>query len=151
MGLAFAEIYPCSFKQEKFNLLREQNEGYAKLIVNLCESHATRGKTHERTFDDILCLIGALLLGYIPLKRGHSSPGQFRLDPNRVTDIVLEAFEHSLDRADSFCHLLSGLRVTSSDICNIVAFKLQPYQVGSCLIALRAILYVAEERRCGSA
>ena len=116
-----------SYKQEKFNLLREENEGYAKLLVDLCEQ--CQNKTpHEKALKDILCLIGEFYEHCVTLSK-YFTAGQFKLDPNRVTDVVLEVFERSLDQADYLCYLLRALQATSTDICNLLGFKFQPYQV----------------------
>jgi len=89
----------CSYKQVKFNLLREENEGYAKLVVDLCEecdaSSAGGDDRASAAVNRIECLIG-----------------QFNLDPNRVVDIVLECFERRLDDAAFFCFLLKAMRVS---------------------------------------
>ena len=116
----------CSYKQEKFNLLREENEGYAKLLVDLCEQCESQ-IPHEKALKDILCLIGEFK-GILNASK-YFVAGQFKLDPNRVTDVVLEVFERSLDRADYLCYLLHALQATSTDICNLLGFKFQPYQV----------------------
>lgn len=57
------------YTQEKFNLLREEAEGYAKLLTALLES---RGESQEK-----LATMLERLIGY------------FRLDPNRVVDVVI--------------------------------------------------------------
>uniref|UniRef100_A0A2P2MC31 THO complex subunit 2 N-terminal domain-containing protein n=1 Tax=Rhizophora mucronata TaxID=61149 RepID=A0A2P2MC31_RHIMU len=65
------------YQQTKFNLLREESEGYAKLVTLLCEGSAN---TTENA--------SAVMIGIIKSLIGH-----FDLDPNRVFDIVLECFE----------------------------------------------------------
>ncbi|KAI5567276.1 hypothetical protein BDE02_13G079300 [Populus trichocarpa] len=65
------------YQQTKFNLLREESEGYAKLVTLLCRgSEDTAENTSAATIGIIKSLIG-----------------HFDLDPNRVFDIVLECFE----------------------------------------------------------
>ncbi|KAK9917111.1 hypothetical protein WJX75_001006 [Coccomyxa subellipsoidea] len=62
------------YTQRRFNLLREESEGYAKLITALCQSGSATPVDHLVT--EVKALIGF-----------------FDLDPNRVYDVVLEAFE----------------------------------------------------------
>ncbi|KAL4708817.1 hypothetical protein ACJJTC_011781 [Scirpophaga incertulas] len=63
------------YKQRKFNLFREECEGYAKLIVELNQ------QVHENVeWKTILEIMQSLI-------------GCFNLDPNRVLDIILESFE----------------------------------------------------------
>ncbi|GAB2226287.1 hypothetical protein Drorol1_Dr00022088 [Drosera rotundifolia] len=65
------------YQQTKFNLLREESEGYAKLITLLCQdTEASFAKSSTSTIGIIKSLIG-----------------HFDLDPNRVFDIVLDSFE----------------------------------------------------------
>ncbi|XP_047330287.1 THO complex subunit 2 isoform X2 [Impatiens glandulifera] len=65
------------YQQTKFNLLREESEGYAKLVTLLSQgSDASSQVTPTATVGIIKSLIG-----------------HFDLDPNRVFDIVLECFE----------------------------------------------------------
>ena len=62
------------YKQQKFNLLREEIEGYSKLTTELYECSKP-----EETLENIKSLIGC-----------------FNIDPNRVLDICLEWLEHSI-------------------------------------------------------
>ena len=70
------------FTQKKYNLFREESEGYSKLIAELSELPAidhtsTRGCKHaSEVIENLQSLIG-----------------YFDLDPNRVLDLVLEALE----------------------------------------------------------
>jgi THO complex subunit 2 len=72
------------YKQQKYNLLREENEGYAKLICELaqhCDSEyiaETEIALNERA-NSLLEQI-KMLIGY------------FHLDPNRVLDLILDVF-----------------------------------------------------------
>ena len=50
-----------SYKQQKFNLLREESEGYSKLIIELQRDFAAEGATASQVLDNIKSLIGALL------------------------------------------------------------------------------------------
>ncbi|VDP05178.1 unnamed protein product [Soboliphyme baturini] len=82
-----SEFIYLSYKQLKFNLLREESEGYAKLITELTK-HAQYVESAQGVLERIRCLIG-----------------QFNLDPNRVLDIILECFESHL-QSDTFVDLL---------------------------------------------
>lgn len=72
------------YKQQKYNLLREENEGYAKLICELaqhCDPEyiaETEAALNERA-NSLLEQI-KMLIGY------------FHLDPNRVLDLILDVF-----------------------------------------------------------
>jgi THO complex subunit 2 len=78
------------YKQQKFNLLREDNEGYAKLSheLNLALSELPKkGKFDPEVMrircGDLLTVINALI-------------GYFELDPNRVLDNVLDVCSQNL-------------------------------------------------------
>ena len=47
-----------SYKQQKFNLLREESEGYAKLVTELGQE-ISRHVTSARALENIKSLIGA--------------------------------------------------------------------------------------------
>ena len=52
-------LLSCSFKQQKFNLFREESEGYSKLIAELGHDH----RTHEHApvfMENVKSLIGEL-------------------------------------------------------------------------------------------
>jgi THO complex subunit 2 len=81
---------PVSYKQTRFNLLREQSEGYSKLTTEIfsmlgpqqstltalpAESMADVRKRARLTWNKIVSLIG-----------------YFDLDPNRALDIILDLF-----------------------------------------------------------
>jgi THO complex subunit 2 len=63
--------------QQKFNLLREESEGYSKLVTEL-----TRSELSESNVESVIGTVQSLV-------------GYFDLDPNRVLDLVLEAYEHN--------------------------------------------------------
>ena len=95
------------FKQQKFNLLREEIEGYSKLATELYEC-----KKPEETLENIKSLIGC-----------------FNMDPNRVLDICLEWLEHSVSNPVVARKLISNyLRLCdSSTLTNLLGFKFQFY------------------------
>lgn len=50
-------FFTCSYKQQKFNLLREENEGYAKLIAELGQD-LSGNITSDLILENIKSLIG---------------------------------------------------------------------------------------------
>lgn len=64
------------YTQTKYNLLREENEGFAKLIAELHSAAALRPDAEGALVAHVEALIGT-----------------FDLDPNRVLDVVLDALE----------------------------------------------------------
>lgn len=94
------------YKQRKFNLFREESEGYAKLIVELNQdiSEDTEWKT-------ILEIIQALI-------------GCFNLDPNRVLDIILESFEARPHLDKLFLPLIKNYMADPHVISEVIGFKL---------------------------
>ncbi|VDN03794.1 unnamed protein product [Thelazia callipaeda] len=97
------------FKQVKFNLLREESEGYAKLITELLDNWSL---TVPKALSRLYHLIG-----------------QFNLDPNRVIDIILECFEVTFERRKFFIDLLVEFKANGDDVCSILGFKFTFYQV----------------------
>ncbi|CAE7739522.1 THO2, partial [Symbiodinium microadriaticum] len=94
------------YRQDKYNLLREETEGYSKLLT---------------------------VLGALPpppedpsthVKHIFSVIGYFDLDPNRVLDITLEAMEQQLWNT-SYLTLLRMFRRAS--VAHILGFKLSQY------------------------
>lgn len=83
----FTHLFILRYKQHKFNLLREDSEGYASLINELTISSIdnqrdTKGKLTPTS------------LSKVPefLKTISSHIGVFHLDPNRVLDIILDFY-----------------------------------------------------------
>ncbi|CAH2033971.1 unnamed protein product [Thlaspi arvense] len=97
------------YQQTKFNLLREESEGYAKLVTLLCRGSAS--SSHNAS---------AATMGIIKSLIGH-----FDLDPNRVFDIVLDCFELEQDY-DTFLNLIPIF--PKSHASQILGFKFQYYQ-----------------------
>ena len=63
------------YNQQKYNLLREESEGYAKVLTVLNNFGATA--LSERSTPDVVVALQSLI-------------GCFDLDPNRVFDLVLD-------------------------------------------------------------
>nr|CDS33837.1 tho complex subunit 2 [Hymenolepis microstoma] len=96
------------YKQQKFNLLREESEGYAKLMIDLSNTPVGSAEgclTHVRS-----------LIGY------------FDLDPNRVLDIIFDVFEIRREAVGLFIDLLRLYNPDKIDSTNILGHKFQFYQ-----------------------
>lgn len=78
------------YKQQKYNLFREECEGYAKLVTELNQDLSTTCPA------EILEVIKSII-------------GYFNLDPNRVLDIILESFECQLDQHDFFYRIIERI------------------------------------------
>ncbi|XP_039622242.1 THO complex subunit 2 [Polypterus senegalus] len=98
------------YKQQKFNLLREENEGYAKLITELGQD-LSGNITSELILESIKSLIGC-----------------FNLDPNRVLDIILEVYECRSDQDEFFIPLIKSYMCEPQTLCHILGFKFKFYQ-----------------------
>ncbi|XP_008557478.1 THO complex subunit 2 isoform X2 [Microplitis demolitor] len=92
------------YKQRKFNLFREESEGYSKLIVEL---------NQERTSGQVLTTLEIVksLIGY------------FNLDPNRVLDILLETFENRPQDDALFIPLIRSYMSDHQVLCEVLGFK----------------------------
>ena len=55
-------------------------------------------------------------------------PGRFSLDPNRVLDMVLEAFECHLEDAEFYVSLLKSYPYEKETFCAMLGFKYRFYQ-----------------------
>lgn len=98
------------YQQTKFNLLREESEGYAKLVTLL----SRRGP------DGLIKQTTPVVISTIKSLIGH-----FDLDPNRVFDIVLECYELQPGNA-AFLELIPLF--PKSHISHVLGFKFQYYQ-----------------------
>ena len=102
------------YVQVKFNLMHESHEGYAKLAVFLASLVSAEGAS-----GDAVTTVEALI-------------GRFRLDPNRVLDAVLEAYEQQCQQggapgADAVFTRLLGL-FRHANFAHTLGFKLQQLQ-----------------------
>ncbi|EDW71305.1 THO complex subunit 2 [Drosophila virilis] len=93
------------YKQRRFNLFREESEGFAKLITELNQDFE-----EHTTPDAIMDIIKSLI-------------GCFNLDPNRVLDIIIESFETRPDRWKLFIPLLRSYMPTGAIICEVLGYK----------------------------
>lgn len=99
------------YKQQKYNLQREESAGYAKLLAELYKDHGGSGTSPAAL-----------------LRRIQSLIGFFELDPNRVLDMVLDAFEATCD-VDTFVPMLQAYTTGPRAIVNLLGHKFQAYQV----------------------
>ena len=93
------------YTQHKFNLIREENEGYSKLLTFLHQSKLTE----------------STLLSVI-----SSTIGLFSLDPNRVFDMLLDACEFEPSKYVLIRNLFSEFK--TEEISRILRFKFVFYQ-----------------------
>ncbi|XP_043560804.1 THO complex subunit 2 isoform X1 [Chiloscyllium plagiosum] len=100
------------YKQQKFNLLREENEGYGKLFTELGQD-LSGNLTSDLILENIKSLIGC-----------------FNLDPNRVLDIILEVYECRPEHDDFFVPLIESYMCMCElqTLCHILGFKFKFYQ-----------------------
>lgn len=101
----WSDTYTNSYKQNKFNLLREQSEGYSKLTTELTSSlgpaHLPNGSPVESA-----SVIDARARS--TWERVVGLVGHFDLDPNRALDIILDVFSvHLASHYAFFLALLS--------------------------------------------
>jgi THO complex subunit 2 len=97
------------YKQQKYNLVWEENEGYSKLVVDLMSAALSRVSVEQA------------------LSMIYSIIGYFDLDPNRALDVVLECFEHLPDYKEFFVELLKSLNFNRSTLCDILGSKFSGY------------------------
>ena len=89
-----------SYKQNKFNLLREQSEGYSKLTTELTSS---LGPAHSPSTGYPSESLDAIEARARPTwERALGLIGYFDLDPNRALDIILDVFSVHLATHHSF-------------------------------------------------
>ena len=101
-------VFHCSYKQQKYNLFREECEGYAKLVTELNQ--------------DLSSISPAEILEVI-----KSIIGYFNLDPNRVLDIILESFECQLEQHGFFIELLREYTPDKETLNELLGFKFKFY------------------------
>jgi THO complex subunit 2 len=95
-----------SYKQNKFKLLREQSEGYSKLLVELTSSF---GPSHSPQTARPVESYAAIEDRVRPVwDKVISLIGYFDLDPNRALDIILDVLsQHLATHYTFFLTLLS--------------------------------------------
>jgi THO complex subunit 2 len=96
-----------SYKQNKFNLLREQSEGYSKLVTEVTSALPA---PHSPATGFPLEPPSVVLERVQPIwKRIVSLIGYFDLDPNRALDVILDLFSAYLTTHWSFFLVLLSL------------------------------------------
>lgn len=111
-----------SYKQQKFNLLREESEGFSKLVVELLsnmgpahsavdgrsvESEAERMRRAKSVGDKVKNLIGeykceASAAVLCARTDAPTRAGNFDLDPDRTLDLILDTFSDQLVQHHQF-------------------------------------------------
>ena len=91
------------YKQHRFNLWREESEGYSRLMVTLNQLASWSGTEH--VFEELLRLIGI-----------------FDIDPNRVIDLIFDTAATRLN--PSYIDLIKRFDFTPSTVSAIVGMKL---------------------------
>lgn len=94
------------YTQQKYNLLREESEGFSKLLSLLNSGLTTQNV--DAIKQDMFALIG-----------------YFDLDPNRVCDLVLDVYEENIEN-DCFVKLLQSFKAAS--LSHLLGFKFQYHQ-----------------------
>ena len=99
------------YTQNKFNLLREESEGYSKLMTALAEF----GRSGDGNAN-------------AAVRSTQSLIGYFDLDPNRALDLVLDAYEHAPHQS-GFMELLGLFRKGAH--AQVLGFKFQNHAKAS--------------------
>lgn len=119
------------YVQEKYNLLCEESEGFAKLIVALYQfaAHSERESDAGDRGDGGGRGGGGCAVALGTLKRHvESLIGQFLLDPNRVLDLILEVLE-DFPRCSPLVQLAEGFKSQSARY--FIGFKAGHYHAAS--------------------
>jgi THO complex subunit 2 len=104
-----------SYKQTKFNLMREQSEGYSKLVTEIT---ASLGPAHDDATGRSLESSAELRARALPAwERIVSLVGYFDLDPNRALDILIDVF--SVNVAIHWAFFLELLNCSPWGICGL--------------------------------
>ncbi|XP_057661904.1 THO complex subunit 2 isoform X1 [Diorhabda carinulata] len=93
------------YKQRKFNLFREECEGFSKLVTELNSEF-----TENTNSKDLIGIVQSLI-------------GCFNLDPNRVLDIILESFENKPKDSKIFIPLINSYMNDSRIISEVLSTK----------------------------
>ncbi|KAG5670760.1 hypothetical protein PVAND_001001 [Polypedilum vanderplanki] len=113
------------YKQRRFNLFREENEGYAKLLTELNKEYVDE-VNDKNSLEIVKSLIGC-----------------FNVDPNRVLDVILESFEIRPERKELYIPLLQSYMPDSNIISEVLGYKYRNYseeKTPSSLYKVTAIL-----------
>jgi THO complex subunit 2 len=105
------------YTQQKFNLLREESEGYAKLITALAAFGDSGADGNTPSSNTVAAAVRAV----------QSLIGYFDLDPNRALDLILEAYEQKPTNV-GFLQLLGLFR--KENFAQVLGFKFQNHAKG---------------------
>lgn len=112
------------YKQRRFNLFREENEGYAKLLTELNKDFSEDGGIAD-SLQTVKSLIGC-----------------FNVDPNRVLDVILESFEARPERHELFIPLLQSYMPDSNIISEVLGYKYRNFQDEQAPLSLHRVTAV---------
>eukprot|EP00043_Microstomoeca_roanoka_P003384 m.43460 g.43460 ORF g.43460 m.43460 type:complete len:1411 (+) comp12040_c0_seq1:86-4318(+) len=98
------------YKQEKYNLYHEENEGFSKLVTALNQDFLKSNISSK----DLVARVRTLI-------------GYFNLDPNRVLDLTLDALELHPDQAEVYLHCLREFTTGNASIANLLGLKFANY------------------------
>jgi THO complex subunit 2 len=106
------------YKQQKYNLFREESEGYAKLLTELNFNRTSDSTSSKTVIRNVQALVG-----------------HFALDPNRVLSEIIGAFENSNPLAsgrsqDLFVELLRNYKTGPVSISNLLGFRFKAARGG---------------------
>ncbi|KAI9003416.1 transcription factor/nuclear export subunit protein 2-domain-containing protein [Hyaloraphidium curvatum] len=96
------------YKQQKFNLLREESEGWARVIVEV-GGNCVNADDLASTYDATPAELEAIMRNRVStvLRNLRALVGYFDLDPNRVLDVIIDIFIANVrDYYDFFLRLL---------------------------------------------
>ncbi len=139
-GLEFISVFH-SYKQNKFNLLREQSEGFSKLVTEVTSALPA---PHSPATGLPLEPQSIVPERVQPIwKRIVSLIGYFDLDPNRALDVILDLFSAYLTTHWSFflvllslspwkgqCASLAWINEEKTEpTAQVLGFKFRHYQV----------------------
>lgn len=108
-----------SLSQQKFNLLREESEGYSKVVAELDSSFDVNSV--DLVIEHLQSLIGKAKSSFV-----HKL-GYFDLDPNRVFDIILDIFENYLEKSEAYLKLIRSFSIPY--LPHLLGFKFAHYAV----------------------
>lgn len=107
------------YRQQKFNLIREESEGFSKLVLLLAESSS---KSEGMDVNDLDVDVDVLFNRCLELI------GFFELDPIKVLDIILDTFTFNLNKWTVFINLLKKFSFPASTVVSLLNFKLKYFQ-----------------------
>ncbi|KAJ3253280.1 THO complex subunit 2 [Boothiomyces macroporosus] len=119
------------YKQTRYNLLREESEGYSKLVVLVIEGLVLPLDVYfNKDEKDYVELRNRdLKKTSTIIENIRKLIGYFDLDPNRVLDILLDLFiANFLDYWDYFLLLFQGLVEKQNNLGQLLGFKYRSYQ-----------------------